>query len=262
MAGELDGKIALVTGAGTGIGKAIATLFAQHGATVIVNDINDQSAQAVVREIHDRNEKAMAAPADVGRRDTAQALVREAAAEAGGLDILVHNAGVFPPATVADQDEAGLDRTLAINLKACFWLTQAALPFLEKSSSPRVIITSSLAGNTIPVYGMGAYCASKAGVNGFVKTAALELGPKGITVNCVEPGLVATEIATRNFPEIHEMGKQMPLRRVGKPADIANAMLFLALPQSGYVTGQAIRVEGGGTLVTPLGGFTALPESA
>lgn len=166
------------------------------------------------------------------------------------LDVLVHNAGYFPLTPFEQITPAILQRTLDVNLSALFWLTQAALPHFRQQGRGTVLVTSSVTGPRVAFPGLSHYAASKAGVNGFIRSAALELAPLGIRVNGVEPGMIATP-AMGNLGDnglSERIAKGVPLGRLGAPADIANAMLYLASDLAGYVTGQTIIVDGGATL--------------
>ncbi|WP_114953029.1 SDR family NAD(P)-dependent oxidoreductase [Sphingosinicella terrae] len=254
MNGALAGKVALVTGAGQGIGRAIAKRFAAEGAEVVVATLSAPPGEQTVREIEESGGKARLELVDIGERDAVFALVDRIRDQEGALDILVHNAGVWPFAQIGDLSEDDLERTMAVNLKACFWLVQAALPLIEASSSGRILFTSSVSGNHAYAVGLAHYSASKAGLNGLVRNLALELAPRGITVNAVEPGFIVTE--KLSAPEMADFVNgsiaRIPMKRGGAPADIAEAMLFFASPAAGYVTGQALVVDGGVTLTSAL----------
>ncbi len=253
MSGQLDGKVAVVTGGGRGIGKAIAKRFAQAGARVVIGTRTEHSGNEVVTQIRAAGGEAHLVVCDIGFKQAAVDLVQQTLALCGGLDILVHNAGVFPYASFEDLTDDDLDRSINVNLKACFWLAQAAQAALTKSAGGgRILITSSVSGNHANAPGLTHYSATKAGVTGFVRNLALDLAPANITVNAVEPGFILTE---RNLePAFADMVQatvsQIPMRRGGDPIDIANLMLFLASGDASYITGQSIVVDGGLTLGT------------
>ena len=252
MSEPLRGRIAVVTGAGLGIGRAIARCFAAAGAEVVVATRTAADGEETVAQILEAGGRARLSLCDVGVREQAVALVQRTEADCGGLDILVHNAGLFPIASLRDLEDDQLDAVIDVNLKACFWLARAALPALGRSAAGRVLITSSVSGNHANAPGLTHYSAAKAGVTGFVRNLALDLAPEGITVNAVEPGFIMTE--RKNAPEFADMVRstvaQIPMRRAGDPMDVAHLMVFLASKEASYITGQSIVVDGGLTLGT------------
>ncbi|AXK51823.1 MULTISPECIES: SDR family oxidoreductase [Pseudomonas] len=247
MSQDDRGRIALVTGSGQGIGRAIAQVFAAGGAKVMLATRSAASGAETQRLIRQAGGTAELLTLDLGTRAAAEQAVAATLDAFGGLDLLLHNAGIFPMQKLAELEEQTLDSTLAVNLKSCFWLTQAALPALRRARAPRIVVTSSVTGPRTAIPGLAHYAASKAGVNGFIRAAALELAEYGITVNGVEPGLIATQ-AMDNLGDAATLSRGIPLGRLGTPEDIAYAMLFLASPQAGYITGQTLIVDGGALL--------------
>jgi 3-oxoacyl-[acyl-carrier protein] reductase len=253
--GRLHGKIAIVTGGGLGIGRAIAARFGAEGARVVIGTRNGVDGESAVADIRAAGGIADLVAVDIGTRAEAARLVAAAIARHGGLHILVHNAAYCPMARIEDLTDDDLDRTLDVNLKACFWLTQAALPALKQArAGGRILITSSISGNHAAAKGLVHYSASKAGVTGFVRNLALELGKTGITVNAVEPGMIITE--RLSGPEMAgfraAMPPRVPVGRLGEGADIAGAMVYLASDEASYVTGQSLLVDGGISLPSSL----------
>lgn len=246
MAFDLTGKTALITGGGRGIGAATVRCFVAAGARVVIANRTIEVAEALAGELG--SQAAVLPLTGLGRADLKK-LVDDAAAGLGGLDILVHNAGGCPWATIEELDEQKLEAVLDINLKACFWLAQAALPYMKRRSWGRIIITSSVSARV--AFGGGShYSAAKAGVNAFIRGAAFELARDGITVNGVEPGFIAKPGRGKlNTPEmIRKIGTHIPMGHMGEADDIAHAMLYLASEESKYMTGQTIVVDGGSTL--------------
>jgi len=252
---KLKDRIALVTGAGLGIGRAIALRFAAEGARVVVGTRTVSDGEAVVAEIQKRGGQAVLVAADVSTRAACTQLVEETKKHFGGLDILMHNAAYCPYARIEDLTDADLDRTFDVNVKASFWLTQAALPMLKVSKGGgRILITSSISGNHASAKGLVHYSASKAAVTGFVCNLALELGKSKITVNAVEPGFILTE--RNSGPHMADFVKnaaaRTPLGRCGESDDIAGAMVFFASADASYVTGQSLLIDGGISLPSSL----------
>ncbi len=247
MSGAQAGRIALVTGSGQGIGRAIAQLFAAQGAKVMLATRSAAAGAETLRLIREAGGNAELLTVDLSTRAAAEQAVAATEQAFGGLDLLLHNAGIFPMQRLAELEDATLDSTLAVNLKSCFWLARAALPALRRTRDPRIVITSSVTGPRTAIPGLAHYAASKAGVNGFIRAAALELAEYGITVNGVEPGLIATQ-ATDSLGDAGNLARHIPLQRLGSPLDIAWAMSFLASRQAGYITGQTLVVDGGALL--------------
>lgn len=246
----LEGKVALVTGGGRGIGAAIAQVFAEAGASVLIANRTGSAGEAVAGALRERGLQAQAMACDIGRRDEAERAVAEAVRVFGALDIVVHNAAVNPWAAIDAMSDEQLDETLAVNLKACFWLAQAAVPHLRKRGGGRLLVTSSVTGPRVAMPGSAHYAASKAGVNGFIRTAALEYARQGITVNGVEPGYIAKQGGSllSDPAKAARIARHIPVGELGRPEDIAYAMRFLASPAARYITGQTIVVDGGSTL--------------
>ncbi len=250
MIGNLTGQVALVTGAGQGIGEGIARCFAKAGASVLIATRTAANGQKVADSIVSQGGTASLLRTDIGKHEEAKRAVDHAVATYGHLDIVVHNAAVYPVIPIEQLSDEDLDRTLSVNLKAGFWLIQAALPHLRKRGGGRILFTSSVTGPNVAMPGTAHYAASKSGMNGLIRTAALEFARENITVNGVEPGYILTPAmsALGSEEEIAAMAKCIPLGKLGAPADIANTMLFLASNEAAYITGQTIVVDGGSTL--------------
>lgn len=247
---DLCGRIAIVTGAGQGIGEGIAKVFARAGAKVVVATRSADNGQQTVDDICAAGGEAMLVQCNIGQRSEVARVVAATIERWGRLDIAIHNAAIFPMHSVADMPDDVLDETLAVNMKAGFWLTQEALPFFRRQGGGRLIFTSSVTGPTVAMPGTSNYAASKGGMNAFIKTAALELARENITVNGVEPGYIMTKAMglLADEAELKEMASLIPKGKIGVPEDIAYTMLFLASDQASYITGQTIVVDGGSTL--------------
>jgi 3-oxoacyl-[acyl-carrier protein] reductase len=248
--GRLDGKVAVITGAGQGIGEAIARLFAQEGALVIVNARTQAKVNSVVEGIVHDGGVAHGVIADIGTVAGTEQLVAEALEQFQSVDILVHNAGIFPYSPLEDMDDDSWSKVIEVNLTAAYRLTKGCIPTMKERGAGRVLFTSSVQGNHVAVPGCAHYAASKAGLNGLIRSAAMELAPYKITVNGVEPGLVMTSGVEHSLSERRRelMARYVPLKRWGEPIEIAHAMLYLASEVAEYVTGQTIIVDGGALL--------------
>lgn len=257
MSLSLKGKTALITGGARGIGAAISTRFAEAGAHVVIANRTVEVAEELARSLRDQGFEAESAPFDDISRAGLTRLVDKAALP-NGLDILVHNAGGCPWKSLVDLDEDTLRQTLDLNLNALFWLAQAAVPHMQAKGAGRILATSSVTGAKTAFAKATHYGAAKAGVNGFIKVAALELAPFHITVNGVEPGFIAKpgRGSLSTDEALEHIRTFVPLGEAGEPDDIAYAMLYLASPAAKYVTGQTITVDGGGVL--PETGFAML----
>lgn len=242
MAGRIEGKVALIVGAARGIGKGIARRFAEEGARLVLADSDEASGQPTADEL--------GAPfirVDISRMSDAEAAVRLATGRHGRLDIIVQNAGVYPWQLIEDTSPDDWDRVMAVNLKGSFNAARAALAPMKAQRSGRMLFTSSITGPHVTSPGHGHYSATKAGINGFIRAAALEFSGYGITVNGVEPGNILTEAIQeqRGAAFIKNMQDAIPLGRLGSPRDVANAFLFLASDDASYITGTTIVVDGG-----------------
>lgn len=248
--GRLAGKVAIVTGAGRGIGASVARLFAGEGARVVLNARTASHVSEVVAGIEQAGGVAHGVTADIGTAEGVQAVVDASIEAFGSIDILVHNAGVFPYDPLEDMEDSAWQQVMDVNLTGAFRLTRACIPSMKAQQGGRILFTSSVQGNRTAVPGSSHYAASKGGINGFIRAAAFELAPHNITVNGVEPGLVLTEGTEQALSERRRelMAQYVPLKRWGEPDEIAQAMLYLASDDAAYVTGQTIVVDGGALL--------------
>lgn len=247
---RLTGKVAVITGAGQGIGESIARLFATEGAQLVVNARSEENVARVVDGIISDGGMALGVPADIGTPGGADHLVQASLAECGFIDILVHNAGIFPYRPFEDMDDESWSRVMDVNLTSAYRLARACVPSMKDRGAGRVLFTSSVQGNHVAVPGCSHYAASKAGLTGLIRAAGLELAPYRITVNSVEPGLVLTAgvEAALSQRRRQRMAEYVPLKRWGGPEEIAHAMLFLASEEAAYITGQTLVVDGGALL--------------
>lgn len=247
---RLEGKTAYITGAGSGLGRAAAERFATEGATVVASDIDHGAAQETADRIEDVGGEAAAHELDVRDATAFQDAVDATVAEYG-LDILLNNAGIDHDITDTEDIDLGTrDRVIDINVKGVWNGCRAAIPHLKEQGAGAIVNTASLAG-VIGSPGMSAYSLSKGAVVNYTRAIAAELGPHGVRANAVCPGVTETPMPKQDRSEAEweqlasQMAEQYPLRRLGQPEDIANAMLYLASDEAAWVTGQALVVDGG-----------------
>lgn len=240
-------KVALVTGAGKGIGEAIALRLAEEGADVVVNDIDRGSAEATAEAVRGKGRRATVAIGDVSKFDEVQAMVDEATNALGRIDILVNNAGIFIDKSIFRMEPQDFERVLRINLFGPWNFIKCVVPGMRERRYGKIVNISSRAMLGNP--GQSNYSASKAGLVGMTRALALELGKFNINVNAVAPGAVMTDLLRQTSEEnIQRMLANTPLGRIGDPVDIANAVLFLASDEASYITGQTLIVCGGRSL--------------
>ncbi len=241
---RLKDRIAIVTGAGSGIGKATALRFASEGAVVVCADVNEAAASATAGEIEKAGGKARAQKADIADPASAEALVKETLARHKRLDILINNAGINKDAAMKKMAKDQWDAVISVNLTGTYNVCRAAMMPMIEQNSGRIVNTASVAvlGN----FGQANYAASKAGVIGLTRTMALELARHKVTVNAIAPGAVDTPMTAGIPPEVKEqLMKRIPLGRMARPEEIAGLHLFLASDEAAYITGQVIFVDGG-----------------
>lgn len=243
---RLQNKVALITGAGNGIGKQTALTFSREGAKVVVADINEDAGRKVVDEILQSGGSAAFELVNVAETKDVVRMVENSVKTYGKIDILVNNAGIVADARLVKMDLEQWQRVIDINLKGVFLCGQAVAKVMETNESGGVILNASSVVGLYGNFGQSNYVATKAGVIGMTKTWARELGKKGIRVNAVAPGFIATDML-QSIPEkvINMMVEKTPLGRMGKPQDIANAYLFLATDEASFITGAVLSVDGG-----------------
>lgn len=242
----LGGKVAVITGASRGIGRAIAVEFAKHGAKVVINYAgNKAAAEQVLDVIKSNGGEAILFQADVAKAEAADELIKATVEAFGRVDVLVNNAGITRDNLLMRMKEEDWDAVLTTNLKGVFNCTKAVSRIMMKQKAGKIINMASVIGITGNA-GQSNYAAAKAGVIGFTKSMAKELGSRGITVNAIAPGFIATDMTAVLSDQVKkELADQIPLTRLGTPEDIAAATLFLASDAANYITGQTLNVDGG-----------------
>jgi len=242
---DIKGKVALITGSAQGIGRAVAILLAKRGADIVVSDMNTEKAGEVAKEIEDLGRKCIVTKTDVADSKDVERMVKRTIEEFGRIDILINNAGIVKDSLLLRMKEESWDKVLNVNLKGTFNCTKAAVRYMAKQRSGKIVNISSVAG-VMGNVGQANYSASKAGVIGFTKTIAREFASRGINVNAIAPGFIDTAM-TQALPDNikEDLKGQIPAERLGTPEDIAETAFFLVSDAAGYITGQVINVNGG-----------------
>ena len=246
---NLSTRVAIVTGGGRGIGRAIALKLAQHGASIVVNDVALSSAEEVVEEIKAGGGEGIACGGDVSQPQDVSRLVQTATSTYGRVDILVNNAGITRDGLLLELSDSDWDQVLSINLKGAFLCTRGVLRHMLKQRWGRIINIASvvaLVGNA----GQANYASAKAGLIALTKTTAKEVAARSITVNAIAPGFIDTEMTQKLSENLkQEIVKQLPIGYFGSPEDVAQAVVFLASEEARYITGQVLNVDGGMVMV-------------
>lgn len=242
---RLEGKVAIITGSGRGIGEATAVKFAQEGARVVVCDVNPEDAAKTAEKIKESGGEALALKIDVTRIEEVEEMVQKTVNEFKKLDILVNNAGITADAKLVKMTQEQFDKVISVNLKGVFNCGQAAAKVMVEQGNGVILNAASVIG-LYGNFGQTNYAATKFGVIGMTKTWAKELGPKGIRVNAVAPGFIVTPM-TEKMPEkvLDMMKEKAPLKRLGTVEDVANAYAFLASDEASFITGAVLSVDGG-----------------
>lgn len=242
----LSGKIAVVTGAGRGLGRAIALKLASEGAKLVVNYRNSEAeTQKLVKEIEELGSEAIAVKADISKFNEAETIIKKAVEKYGTVDVLVNNAGITKDNLLLRMKEEDFDNVINVNLKGSFNCTKHASRVMLKKKSGKIINISSVIG-LVGNAGQVNYAAAKAGIIGMTKSVAKELASRGITVNAIAPGIIKSDMTDALKEEQRQqILETVPLKRVGTPEDVSNLVLFLASELSSYITGQVINVDGG-----------------
>lgn len=240
----LEGRVALVTGGSRGIGAAVARRLAEEGADIAITYLNSEdSARAVVGAGREAGVEVEAIKADAGSHEEMGGLVEKVVGRFGRLDVLVNNVGITPMGTLEDSTEEDFDRIVDVNLRATFLASREAAKVMEPGG--RIVNIGSVWGELVPMAGIGLYAMSKFAVTGMTRAWARDLGPKGITVNCVQPGPVNTDMNPADGPMSGALTPLTALGRYGEPRELAELVAFLAGPKSSYLTGAVINADGG-----------------
>ncbi len=245
------GRTAIVTGAGQGIGRTVAQMFASEGASVMVNDINNDAANKVAEQINHNGGKAIGYKANVACRKEVISMVEKILSVFGRVDILVNNAGVLFSTRFENISEEEWDLVMNVNVKGTFLCSQAVIPAMKKNNYGRVINLSSTAGRNVSTLGGAHYTSSKAAILGLARAIAKEMAAFGITANSICPGLIDTEMVRKScLPEqLRKYALSYPIQRLGTTEEVSSLILFLASPQAAYITGAAIDIDGGDLMI-------------
>ena len=249
MAGRLNGRVAVITGGSRGIGKGIAQVFAAEGAKILLVGRDESAGNAVASAIGQAGGEAAFCRADVSLWPDTEAMAQEAVDRFGRLDILISNAGIFPSARIEVMTETDWDQVQAVNLKGTFFAVKACFARMKAQHYGRIVLTSSITGPVTGLPGWAHYGATKAGMLGFLRTAALEFARHGVTINAVLPGNIRTEgLADLGEDYLRQMERSIPVGKLGEPEDVGFAALFLASDEARFITGQTLIVDGGQVL--------------
>ena len=247
----LEGHVAIVTGAGRGIGRAISEKLVESGSRVVVCDINVDDAERTAQILNSREQTSMACQADVTNLASVESLITEANDKFGQVDILVNNAGIMFRTRILDISVEEWEKTLQVNLTGSFLCTQAVIPGMKELGFGRIINISSSAGRSVSTLGGAHYTASKAGLLGLTRAVAKEVAPFSITVNAICPGLIDTEMArkTTSAKELQDFLDVFPINRIGTPEEVGDLVVFLCSDKASYITGASLDINGGDLMI-------------
>ena len=248
---EFANKVAIVTGAGQGMGKAVAERLAQGGSKIVVFDINSDQAEAAISSLNEYSSDSMVVTGDVTKKDDVEKAVKDTVDRFGQVDILINNAGVLRPTAVIDIDEKEWDWVVAVNLKGTFLFSQAVLKIMRKNNWGRIVNFSSTAGKNISTVGGAHYTSAKAAILGFTRHLAKEEAGHGITVNSVCPGLIDTEMVRNTIDPVktQKYADSFPISRLGEPEEVAELVAFLCSNRAAYITGASLDINGGDLMI-------------
>lgn len=248
---NLSGRTAIVTGAGQGMGRAVAEALAVRGARVVVNDMKGEAAEKVAARLRADGAEAIAIEANVIDASAVKRMVSQAIGEFGAVHILVNNAGILRPTAVDEISEAEWDLVVDVNLKGTFLCSQAVLDSMKKAGWGRIVNFSSTAGKNVSTIGGAHYTAAKAGILGFTRHLAREIARHGITVNAVCPGLIDTEMVRSTISEerVQAYAHRFPIQRLGLPEEVAELVTFLCSERASYITGASLDINGGDLMI-------------
>ncbi|RAV15623.1 SDR family NAD(P)-dependent oxidoreductase [Paenibacillus contaminans] len=251
MERKLQGKSAVITGAGQGMGKEIAKLFAQHGAKIVLNDLNEDRLKETAAEIKATGGEAIWVKADISRRENVISLIDKARSAYAAVDVLVNNAGVLRSTPFLTIEEQEWDLVMDANVRSVYLCTQAVLPMMMENKRGKIVNISSSAGKSVSTLGGAHYTTSKAAVLGMTRHVAKEMAPYNINVNAVCPGLIDTEMvrSTCGPEQIAYYESSFPIQRLGTAREVADLVLFLASDDSSYITGASIDINGGDLMI-------------
>ncbi|MCF7890584.1 SDR family oxidoreductase [Candidatus Bipolaricaulota bacterium] len=242
----LEDKIALVTGSGRGIGKAIALRLAEDGADVVINDVDEDLAREIAREIDSRGKNSLVSSADVSSQNQVREMFEEVKSRFGTLDVLVNNAGIIGRGSIEDHSHEDFDRVISVNLRGTYNCSKEAVPIFKDKNGGKIINISSIAGKVGDITSAPSYGPSKGGVNALTKSLARELAPHGGTVNAVAPHAIETEMSSEwSEKKRKRVTSEIPLDRLGQPEEVAATVAFLASGEANFITGEIIDINGG-----------------